>query len=387
MQLQGILGWVSFQYSVKRVFIIAYLLLVTGFSHSSDARPADYLISLVRHGDRSPRDVEGIVQHWPIGAGQLTQKGWEQAFQLGKQIRKHYFQETLPAAWSPQLSEHVAKGVDRAIQSAYALLQGMYSNPDSFVVQVPPVIAAPLVDDELFSAQRLCPGFLDRLYRLEKSDGFQQKKRQYGPRLQQWFLQSGVDNTDELRTLIPLMDQVAIHRMHQLPIPKGIAEHEAQELEVLLHWVISRTMSDDQIAKLIGTPLMTSIIEDLERVRQCFADKKGPASCQRWRLYSGSDTNLLAIMAMLGAPSEKIVDYSAHLGIQLNWNQGDSEVLLSLNHQPWFIPGCPGRCSLDQLLALLKQSLPAEWELLCARSIKKNRATKPWVPAGSVAFK
>ena len=385
MYFQSFFEQFSFLRSVKVFFAVVCLLLVLFCSRDSHARPADYLISLIRHGDRSPRDVQGIHQYWPMGPGQLTREGWEQLYQLGQQIRRYYFQETLPTAWSPQLSEHVAKGVDRTIQSAYALLQGMYSSPGGMPVQIPPVFATPLTGNELFSALHLCPGFLDRSSRLEKSADFLQKKRQYSARLQKWFLLSGADNTGELRALIPLMDQVAIHRLHHLPMPKGIAEDEARELDELLNWIISRTMSDEEIAQLIGTPLMNAIINDLERARQCFANEQGQASCQRWRLYSGSDNNLLAIMAMLGAPSETIAEYGTHLGIQFNWNDGNPKITLTLNHQPWSIPGCPGHCSFEQLLALLKRSLPTEWERLCVPPHKKTNFSKPWVPAGSVA--
>ncbi|USE37228.1 histidine phosphatase family protein [Endozoicomonas sp. SCSIO W0465] len=362
------------------------------------AAPADYLISLVRHGDRSPRDLGDMASYWPMGAGQLTVGGLEQEYLLGKKIRSHYFSESLPHSWSPRISQHFAKGLDRTIQSASALLQGIYPKQTRSMgipggIQVPPVYASPLASDDLFSAQRLCPGYLHRVQALENSADWLRKKEQYRDQLASWLefgkqvgeVGEKSDNRD-LYSLLPLIDLIAIHRMHNLPMPKGISRQEAIELESLLNWVVSRTVANYEIAQLIGAPLAKAMIRDIKRVQQCLEEKGSCHACQRWTLYSASDTNLLAIMTMLGAPSDRIVDYATHFGVQLNWNDGRPEIVLSLNHEPFAIPGCVGRCSLNQWLVLLERSLPDDWDYLCARG--RGGLTpypEPYVPSGSVA--
>ena len=382
----------------KKIYLVSYAVFAMCFlpvsSDAADivvATPADYLISLVRHGDRSPRDLGGMARYWPMGAGQLTPGGLEQEYLLGKKIRSHYFSETLPDSWSPKISQHFAKGLDRTIQSATALLQGIYPRqtrnmglPDG--IQVPPVYASPLASDDLFSAQRLCPGYLHRVQALEKSADWLRKKEQYRGQLASWFELGEESGSEDLYSLIPLIDQIAIHRMHNLPMPKGISLQEAIELEELLNWVVSRIVANYEIAQLIGAPLAKAMIKDFKRVQQCLEEKGSCHACQRWTLYSASDSNLLAIMTMLGAPSDRIVDYATHFGVQLNWNDGRPEIALSLNHEPFSIPGCMGHCSLDQWLVLLEQSLPDDWDYLCARD--RGGLTsypEPYVPSGSVA--
>ncbi len=351
--------------------------------------PADYLISLVRHGDRSPRDLGGMAKYWPMGPGQLTSEGLEQEYLLGKTIRRRYFSETIPDFWSPKVSQHFAKGLDRTIQSASALLQGFYPEQSAETglpggIQVPPVYASPLAHDDLFSAQRLCPGYLHRVQALEKSADWLRKKEQYRDQLAFWLELSENEGNGDLYSFIPLIDQIAIHRIHHLPMPRGISNQEAVELEELLNWVVSRIVANYEIAQLIGAPLAKAMIRDFKRVQQCLEEKGSCQSCQRWTLYSASDSNLLAIMTMLGAPSDKIVDYATHFGVQLNWNGGRPEVTLSLNHKPFAVPGCVGRCSLDQWLVLLEQSLPDDWDYLCARE-RGGIKFEPYIPKGSVA--
>lgn len=353
--------------------------------------PADYLVSLVRHGERSPRDLGDMAQYWPKGAGQLTTGGLEQAYLLGKKIRQHYFSETLPDYWSPKVSRHYAKGLDRTIQSASALLQGIYPGRSRHAglpggIQLPPVYASPLASDDLFSAQRLCPGYLHRVQALEKSADWLRKKEQYRDQLSSWFELGEGDGVGNLYSLMPLIDQIAIHRMHRRPMPKGITIQEAIELEELLNWMVSRIFSDYEIAQLISTPLAKVMISDFKRVQKCLKNEGGGQSCQRWTLYSASDSNLLSMMTMLGAPSDRIVDYATHFGVQLNWNEGRPEIALSLNHEPFSVPGCVGHCSLDQWLVLLEQSLPDDWDYLCARD-RGGFAPypEPYVPSGSVA--
>lgn len=353
--------------------------------------PADYLVSLVRHGDRSPRDLGDMARYWPMGPGQLTAGGLKQEFLLGKKIRNHYFSETLPDLWSPKVSQHYAKGLDRTIQSASALLLGIYSRTPGDTGlpgggQAPPVYASPLAGDDLFSAQRLCPGYRHRVQTLEKSAEWLKKKEQYRDQLSSWVKPSEGEKNGNLYSLMPLIDQIAIHRMHDLPIPKGISNQEAIQLEALLNWVTSKIFGNYEIAQLIGAPLAKAMIRDFRRVQQCLKEKGSGHSCQRWTLYSASDSNLLAIMTMLGAPSDKIVDYATHFGVQLHWNGGHPEIVLSLNHKPFAVPGCVGRCSLDQWLVLLEQSLPDDWDFLCARDRGRfTPHTERYVPSGSVA--
>ena len=85
------------------------------------AESADLLISLVRHGDRSPR-VPLNEKLWPMGRGELTPEGIQHSYQLGIKLRQAYFSSGFPETWRAGISRHVAKGMHRTIQSASAVL-------------------------------------------------------------------------------------------------------------------------------------------------------------------------------------------------------------------------------------------------------------------------
>ena len=117
----------------------------------------------------------------------MTSGGLHNAFRLGQHLRKHYFKDGLPDLWHNGFSRHLAKGINRTVQSAMAILQGFY--PAGLAetglphnIQVPPVYAAPLESDTLFSPHYVCPGFVKKMEALENSASLIQKKNSYGER-------------------------------------------------------------------------------------------------------------------------------------------------------------------------------------------------------------
>ena len=331
--------------------------------------PADFLVSIVRHGDRSPRELGSQAGLWPVGAGQLTAQGMSQMVNLGQELREHYFGTKLPVVWSFNLSHHFAKGTSRTMQSASALLQGIYPASDNKTglpgnIQLPPVFSSSLEKDLLFSAQHICPGYVRLIQELEQSSRWLEKKKEYGERFNYWQKLAGVNGG--IYSLAGFMDRVTIHVMHNLPMPAGISSKDSQALIGLLDWLLASLARERDLAQLVIAPLATRIIDNFQQVALC-RHQQGPskASCTQWVLYLGSDINLISLLSLLGVPPEKNVGYGAHLDMKLNWDDVNPEVSVFFNHTPLDIPGCGTACHLDTWLEILDNVQPANWESLC----------------------
>ena len=349
--------------------LAVWMCLLPAPAKAAQAAPADYLISIVRHGDRSPRELGAQAYLWPVGAGQLTTLGMSQMVTLGQEIRQHYFGAKLPEVWFFNLSQHFAKGTYRTIQSASALLQGFFpvsanktGLPEN--IQLPPVLSSPIEKDLLFSAQHICPGYVRLIQGLEKTPRWMEKRREYGDRFNYWQKLAGVDGG--IYSLAGFMDRVAIHAMHNLPMPDGITPQDTRALTELLDWLLASLAREHNLAQLVIAPLVTRMMDNFQQIALCLNSKESSkAPCTKWVLYLGSDINLISFLSLLGLPRDKNVRYGAHLEMKLNWDATNPEVSLFFNHIPLDVPGCGTSCHLDIWLEILDNTQPASWESLC----------------------
>ncbi|AMO58411.1 hypothetical protein GZ77_19175 [Endozoicomonas montiporae] len=345
--------------NVLFVFMAAIHLL----PHLAIADTPDFLISLVRHGDRSPR-VPLNEELWPMGKGELTVEGTRQCFELGKNLRQRYFQDNLPATWHSGYSRHIAKGLNRTIQSANAILQGFYPAgvaptglPDQ--TQIPPLFAYPPESDFLFSAHHICPGFVNRMESLEASDEWQKKRASYGTRFSYWA--EVANKPKQIYSLIPLMDALLIRKLYNIPLPDKLTPEDQEQLLGLLDWFFQKLVQDQEMLQLLSGNFIQELVKTLSNYQSCQGK-----SCERFVLYVASDINLLTFLAIMGLPRSENVGYGAHLDIVVKGYQGKHTVKLMLNNELLALPACGVDCSLEQLLSLFRQKLPQNWQALCS---------------------
>ncbi|OON15910.1 histidine acid phosphatase [Opisthorchis viverrini] len=108
-------------------------------SDSNDSLPSvsrlQHLHILFRHGDRTPihdmlHTSVPFEKTWPLGPGQLTEKGIVQEFQLGQWIRQRY-NEYIPSMYNGSELHMRSTDVDRTLMSAQAVAAGIYQNASS----------------------------------------------------------------------------------------------------------------------------------------------------------------------------------------------------------------------------------------------------------------
>ncbi|CAG2110492.1 unnamed protein product, partial [Medioppia subpectinata] len=115
------------------------------------------LIQIVqRHGDHAPFSFYPGDPYandlWPDGLGELTPKGKRRMYNTGRQLRYRY------GHWlgvSPKTIYQRSQGVDRCLESAYAVSAGMYAPEGRWVWDRGPTV--PTTIDALLSASATCP--------------------------------------------------------------------------------------------------------------------------------------------------------------------------------------------------------------------------------------
>ena len=327
------------------------------------AAPPDLLISLVRHGERSPCDPLDETL-WPMGKGEMTSKGLRKAFELGQHLRTQYFGNSLPRLWHNGNSRHLAKGMNRTIQSATAILQGFYPAGVSDTglpqqIQVPPVYAYPLESDLLFSPHYVCPGFVKHIEALENSPDWIRKKKSYGDRFHYWVKLA--QRSPNIYSLLPLMDSLLIRHQNNIPLPVSLTKTDEEQLLGLLDWFFDAMVKDYKLVQLFTNHFILELVSTLKRHQSCTG-----AHCERFVLYVASDNNLLTFLAAMGVPRSGNVSYSSHLDILVQGSQGQKRVSFYLNDQLLPLPGCPEKCFLSQWIEVLGSVLPDDWDALCA---------------------
>lgn len=343
------------------IFFSAEALLLTRTLADSDS--PDLLISLVRHGERSPR-VPLDENLWPMGSGEMTPDGLRKAFELGQHLRTQYFGNSLPRLWHNGNSRHLAKGMNRTIQSATAILQGFYPAGVSDTglpqqIQLPPVYAYPLESDSLFSPHYVCPGFVKRIEALENSPDWISKKKSYGNRFHYWARLA--QRSPNIYSLVPLMDSLLIRQQHNIPLPASLTRSDEQQLLELLDWFFDAMVKDYELVQLFTNHFIRELISTLKRHQSCMGE-----GCEQFVLYVASDNNLLTFLAAMGVPRSRNVAYSTHLDMLVKGSRSQKRLSFYLNDKPLSFPGCPERCLLSQWLGALERVLPDDWDALCA---------------------
>ena len=355
--------------------LLAFLATAYLLPHFAAAESPDLVISLVRHGDRSPR-VPLNEALWPMGNGELTVKGVQQCYELGKKLRQRYFSDDFPETWHSGYSRHIAKSLNRTIQSANAILQGFYPSgvaetglPNQ--TQIPSLFAYPPESDFLFGAHHICPGFVKRMEALENSATWRQKKASYGARFSHWA--KVANRPKQIFSLIPLIDAVFIRKLYNIPLPDDLTHADQEQLIGLLDWFFTELIKDKQMLQLLSANFIQELIDTLDGY-QARSQARKPvrhqtckgSHCERFVLYVASDLNLLTFLAIMGVPRTQNVGYGSHLDLIVSSSEARNPgVKWFLDDEPLVLTACQADCSLEQLISLLRKQLPENWQALC----------------------
>ncbi|MGI9278425.1 MAG: hypothetical protein ACR2PX_02205 [Endozoicomonas sp.] len=361
-------------------------LLVCGilcFSMTAQAlpEPDDYVVTLVRHGDRSPRYPLN-PELWPMGPGEMTRTGFKQCYEAGKHFRHTQLPADFPTHWNPALSYHQARGLDRTIQCATTMLQAIYSDSveadsDDKIVTVPPVYAPPQQDDPILGIPHSCTGYRALISDMEKSPDWKRKVDELEPeKIKFWAKMSGQKPT--LHGMFRFADTLNARKLHKIPLPEFLSPGDEQQLLDLMHWFLAQMSKDRRMVQLATQHLLAAINRRYQQHQTCLESSR--TSCEYFYLISASDNNILALLSAVGSPRETNVPYASML--TLRFSASKRTIQASFNDQPLTLP-CGSSCSLEQWNQLVASVQPFNWSELCQLQEPEAHSTLPDISTGT----
>ncbi|KEQ19345.1 histidine phosphatase family protein [Endozoicomonas numazuensis] len=344
-------------------WLLVWSMLCFSITVEAQPEPDDYVVTLVRHGDRSPRYPLNS-ELWPMGVGEMTDTGFKQCYEAGKSFRKHQLPAHFPTRWSPGLSYHQARGMDRTIQCAATMLQAIY--PDSLktdsgheLAVVPPVYAPFQRDDPLLGIPDSCKGYRSLISDMQKSPLWIKKAEAIGPeKIKLWAQMSGQKPT--LHGMSRLADTLNVRKIHNIPLPDFLTTEDEQQLLELMHWFLEHMSKDKRMVQLTSQPLLNAIDQRYKQHKTCL--ESGKTDCEYFYLLSASDNNILAMLSALGNPRALNVPYASRLTIRFSPSKG--VVQASFNDQLLTL-SCGSSCTLEQWSQLVASIQRSDWTELC----------------------
>lgn len=324
-----------------------------------------FAIDIIRHGDRTPIiPIPSVHYQWKEGPGQLTAEGMQQEYNMGKEFRKKYIEQShlLPEYYEYGTMYVRSTAYARTLMSAQSLLMGLYplgtgpkitdsspALPHAF--QPIPIFSAPAKYDEIImqqvSSEERSKLFEQYVYSTKE---WQQKNNELKDKYPLWSRLTGVP-IKGLTELQLLGDSLYIHQIHHAPMPEGLND---QDVEAIIHasdWAFMAQERPKQVANAYSTKLMTNIANYLNSGSQ-------KNSKLKYVLLSAHDTTIAGALSFLEAPLEESPPYASNLNFSLY--ESDSvgyKVTVTYNGSPVSIPACGGHvCELQQFIRFVNNA-------------------------------
>ena len=319
-----------------------------------------FAIDLIRHGDRAPiQDLASPRYNWPEGLGELTPRGMNQEYELGRKMRYEYVEryQLLPKSYQTGTIYVRSSDMDRTLMSAESFLMGLYplgsgprfsygsvALPGAF--QPIPIHTVAADQDTLFyplsdkQKQALFKGYVFN------TSAWQQKRSELEPYYAKWSQATGMQ-INSLAQVIMLGDTIYIRQLHHIPLPSSLNQQDIQTIIDTNQWGIAALFSPPQIGHAMAHNLLMSI-------DQYFMLASQNQISLKYVLYSAHDTNILGLMSDLDVPSKTQVPYAADLNFLLfRTGQGQYYVKVSFDGTPLDLPACGNiDCPLAKFTAI-----------------------------------
>ncbi|XP_055306002.1 lysosomal acid phosphatase-like isoform X2 [Sitodiplosis mosellana] len=339
----------------------------------SDALTVNFAIVIFRHGERSPGALYPKDPHqnftWRGGFGQLTQRGMQQAYNLGLKSRQRYNQ-LLP---SNDMADEIyvrSSAKKRCLMTARHFLAGFLLADNGLQrsanrSQPIAINIIPKERDKLISQRAPCPKYDKMLKKILMNPPENLKK----------FIDDNIElfkyiskHTGKKVTSIhsgeQLFDILSIEKAHGLDLPKWTEKIYPEKLLSLAERTMAVVTENDYMKKIKGVNRMT-----LKSDNQLKPDRK-------LFIYSGHDTTLINVMRALNITSQTTnkPDFASSLHFEMHHNPNDKdefEVKIFYRSdsecelKPIDIPKCDRPCSLIAFTKAVKHLIIRDYEQEC----------------------
>lgn len=315
-----------------------------------------FAIDLIRHGDRTPLiDIPTASCVWKEGLEQLTPLGISQEFELGKQLRDRYINQTnlIPDHYLPETLAARSTGLNRTIMSVNAALTGLYFGTGPLSISGCPIIPThncPRPQDDLLIPDNDCNFNFHDLFQttIVSLPEWQKKEDSLKANFARWSEATGLPIT-HLYDLKNLGDTLFIYQLNKISMPPLLSNEDVTAIINGGLWATCTTFQNKIMGQAGAANLLQEIYQSCQTATQ-------PNSSLHYRLYCAHDSTILVLLTALGAatPLTTIPGYASDLNLQL-FDEGNGTYTLQvmLNEQPVTL-ACTGKntCTLDQLKSL-----------------------------------
>lgn len=342
---------------------LGFWLIVIASTVQALPEPGDYVVTLVRHGDRSPRFPLNR-EDWPMGVGEMTPRGFQQCFAAGEKFRTDELPKNFPKQWKQGLSFHQARGLDRTIQCATTMLQAIYpdetvSSGKARITTIPPVYAALAEKDPILGTPNNCPAYYELIKEFGEGPGGQQQRKELTEeKIKVWSAKSGMDTS--LHSMLRLSDTLLIRKLHNLPRPDFISAEDQKKLFDLTDWHFGEIGRNREMTEVATYHLLGEIQNRLQRHQNCKSSSQQP--CEYFYLLAVSDINLITLLSALGLPQNENTPYASALTLRFKENK---RMIVTWKGQEQSLPGCGHQCTLEHWNQIVSSVQAFDWHAKC----------------------
>lgn len=329
---------------------------------------------IMRHGERTPASTYPKDPHkdnplYPVGWGQLTNKGKLSLYEIGKYYRERYG-KFVGDSYSPDEYYTQSTDVDRAKASMQLVNAGFWP-PKGDQVWGPldwqpiPVHSEPLEQDGLLLVRKPCPKYHIEKEKVQKSKEVQDLLKEY----EELFKELNEITGQEVHDFEDVQDIYTTLQAEErfgLKLPNWTHNYYPSRMHFPTVRSFVLKAFNDNMNRLIGGVLLKKLIGD-------WTTKIEGKNNFKAILYGGHDQTVVNLLSTLKVWDEQFPEFAIAVFFELykdtSTNEYGVEIYLRNSTQvPPFkliVPGCTSFCPLTKLKQLTKNVIPDKWEEEC----------------------
>ncbi|XP_008555440.2 venom acid phosphatase Acph-1-like [Microplitis demolitor] len=360
------------------IFII-YILLILNICDGE----IKLIQATIRHADRNP--IDGSISHlyypndpykdrdwYPDGPMELTNKGKQNAYKLGKLLREKY-KELFGEIYKPSLVYFKSIGMNRAINTAHIVAAGLFPpspsqvwNPDLPWIPIP-VHSLPTEEDILNFPMLSCENYaIDRKKSVAEVDRLLQVLGGVKDFFSYLTLHTGVNHTRAIQSWI-LYHQLASQASLGLDLAPWITEifPNGKLVDISAVEYILQTYTD-RMKRLLGGIWIKMFLDQIDDLLS------GKNTERKGFFYASNEIQIAAILNTLKVYEPHVPGYAST--VIFEFHQIDSQYYVKvvyINEDKiinFFIPGCESTtCLLTTFKTILKNVTMEDFDKDCGR--------------------
>ncbi|XP_075226827.1 prostatic acid phosphatase-like [Lycorma delicatula] len=361
---------------IKVIFLI--LLIINTSTYASfaqtvhDEETLQLVIVLHRHGTRTPTyfykndPYQDVKKYWPVGLGQITNKGKMELYNVGKLLQEKY-KRFIPS-YSINSVRVNSSDMDRCHMSAAALLAGMFPPEgdqiwnNQLIWQPIPIHSLPVTKDTMLATLAPCPNYwLEREKVLSKlalvPDPEAEKLSKYISKYAGQVI-TATNLPDFYTTLL-------IEERSGYTLPDWTKPIYPDKLKERAEFYGTTYTWNRILKRFFSGPLIKELLHQFkEKSEGCIKDMK-------LFLYSAHDLTLINTFRGLEFKDFIFPDFGAFIIFELHRSNNKYFVKMFYSHSAEIvpyeleIPNCAKPCPLDKLLNITEAIRTVDWSTEC----------------------